>query len=96
MALIPTWVGPNLAPKELSKGEDCPALISDQELGLPAMWDKSLSFTLPESLVDMEDLREDSVSNSDESAETAIMRNKISDIIDNTKELLNLLFGNLG
>ena len=25
----PTWAGPNSAPKELSKGEDCPALISD-------------------------------------------------------------------
>ncbi|KAH9752127.1 hypothetical protein KPL71_014578 [Citrus sinensis] len=34
LALIPTWVGPNSAPKELSKGEDCPALISDQELWL--------------------------------------------------------------
>ena len=34
LALILTWAGPNSAPKELSKGEDCPALISNQELWL--------------------------------------------------------------
>ncbi|KAH9705041.1 hypothetical protein KPL70_011721 [Citrus sinensis] len=44
LALIPTWAGPNSAPKEFSKGEDCPTLISDQELWLAS--DKPICVSL--------------------------------------------------